>query len=182
MTVVATRDRDLGHAVRLSFGARAASGEPAAPAPVARLPGRARVSRTIPQAFTQGLVYLDGVLYEGTGLERPIDHPQGPPRKRRSAADPEDRSQYFGEGIAVWGNSIAQLTWQSAASASSTTARTFSRTGRSPTTGEGWGLDARRHAPHHERRHVRPALPRSRDAEGDRARSRCATAACRSTT
>ena len=65
------------------------------------------------QAFTQGLVYLDGVLYEGTGL-----HGQSGIRKvkletgeviQQRALDPK----YFGEGIVVWGKSIVQLTWQS---------------------------------------------------------------------
>jgi glutamine cyclotransferase len=64
-------------------------------------------------AFTQGLAYWKGFLYEGTGrygqsslrkvcLEtgevlREVDLPQ----------------QYFGEGIAIMKNEIVQLTWQS---------------------------------------------------------------------
>src|SRR5262245_58460672 len=49
-----------------AFG-QAAQKAPAAAAPVARY----RVVNAFPhdpQAFTQGLVYLDGFLYEGTGL------------------------------------------------------------------------------------------------------------------
>ena len=53
-------------------------------------------------AFTQGLVYLDGVLYEGTGLNG-----QSGIRKVRLETgevlqqQPLDQ-KYFGEGIAVW--------------------------------------------------------------------------------
>jgi len=52
-----------------------------------------------PQAFTQGLVYLDGVLYEGTGLEeqssiRKVKLETGEVLQKRGR-----RRQYFGEGI-----------------------------------------------------------------------------------
>jgi glutaminyl-peptide cyclotransferase len=65
------------------------------------------------QAFTQGLVYLDGVLYEGTGLLgqsgiRKVKLETGEVLQQR-ALDPK----FFGEGIVVWGKSIVQLTWQS---------------------------------------------------------------------
>ena len=66
-----------------------------------------------PTAFTQGLVYLDGALYEGTGLYgestlRKVDLATG--RVLQSVAVPAD---YFGEGIVVWDNRIVQLTWRS---------------------------------------------------------------------
>lgn len=65
------------------------------------------------QAFTQGLVYLDGVLYESTGLHgqsgiRKVKLETGEVLQQRPL-DPK----YFGEGIVVWGKSIVQLTWQS---------------------------------------------------------------------
>jgi glutaminyl-peptide cyclotransferase len=65
------------------------------------------------RAFTQGLVYLDGVLYEGTGLHgqsgiRKVKLETGEVLQQRPL-DPK----YFGEGIVVWGKSIVQLTWQS---------------------------------------------------------------------
>ncbi len=66
-----------------------------------------------PSAYTQGLEWADGALYEGTGL-------YGESSLRRVAlADgaveqgvllPE---QYFGEGITLLGDKIYQLTWQS---------------------------------------------------------------------
>lgn len=64
------------------------------------------------QAFTQGLIYLDGHLYESTGLYgqstlREDDLDTG--RVIREANVP---SQYFGEGLTNWGNTLIQLTWK----------------------------------------------------------------------
>ena len=69
--------------------------------------------RTIAQAFTQGLEYVDGVLYEGTGLNgrsgiRKVKLETGEVLQMQ----PLD-ARYFGEGITVWKNRIIQLTWQS---------------------------------------------------------------------
>jgi glutaminyl-peptide cyclotransferase len=63
-------------------------------------------------AYTQGLVIHNGVLYEGTGLVgesglREVDLETGEVLRRVDLTD--DR---FGEGIAVVGNRIYQLTWQ----------------------------------------------------------------------
>ena len=65
------------------------------------------------QAFTQGLVYVDGVLYEGTGLNgqsaiRKVRLENGEVLQQHRLDD-----KYFGEGIAVWDRTIVQLTWQS---------------------------------------------------------------------
>ena len=64
-------------------------------------------------AFTQGLVFEDGVLYEGTGLN-------GRSTLRRVELETgevlqihELPAQFFGEGVTVYGNDIIQLTWQS---------------------------------------------------------------------
>jgi glutamine cyclotransferase len=66
-----------------------------------------------PTAFTQGLVYTDDILYEGTGLNgastvRKVDLTTGQVIAKRSLP-----STYFGEGIAVLNGKIYQLTWQS---------------------------------------------------------------------
>lgn len=66
-----------------------------------------------PQAFTQGLVYRDGFLYEGTGLNgrstlRKVRLETGEVLEQHALAD-----QYFGEGITDWGDSLLQVTWQS---------------------------------------------------------------------
>jgi glutaminyl-peptide cyclotransferase len=65
------------------------------------------------RAFTEGLVYHDGYLYEGTGLRgqsdlRKVELATGTVVQRR----PLD-AQYFGEGVAVYGDTIVELTWQS---------------------------------------------------------------------
>ena len=92
-----------------------------------------------PGAFTQGLVYADGVLYEGTGL-----HGQSGIRKVRlengevlqaQSIEP----QYFGEGIAVRGNRLFELTWQSGVGFVYDRT-TFRRTSTFSYRGEGWGL------------------------------------------
>ena len=66
-----------------------------------------------PEAFTQGLVYHDGRLYEGTGLRgrstvRIVELETGDVT-RIHHMPPE----YFGEGITILGDTIIQVTWQS---------------------------------------------------------------------
>ena len=66
-----------------------------------------------PLAYTQGLAYSDGYLYEGTGLNgqstlRKVDLQSGL-LYQKITLSPE----YFGEGITVLNNEIFQLTWQS---------------------------------------------------------------------
>ena len=64
-------------------------------------------------AFTQGLVFENGVLYEGTGLRghstlRRVELETGYILQIR-----ELPAQFFGEGVTIYGNKIIQLTWQS---------------------------------------------------------------------
>ncbi len=74
-----------------------------------------RIVHTYPhdaRAFTQGLLFVDGHLYESTGLYgrsslRMVDLETG--RVLQSVAVP---SQYFAEGLAAWGSTLIQLTWQ----------------------------------------------------------------------
>ena len=66
-----------------------------------------------PNAFTQGLVFKDGILYEGTGLRgrstlREVELETGDILRIHELPD-----QFFGEGIVVYGNKIVQLTWKS---------------------------------------------------------------------
>ena len=92
-----------------------------------------------PGAFTQGLVYEDGVLFEGTGLYgqsslRRVDLESGDVLQIYELPD-----KFFGEGITVFGDEIVQLTWKSGQGfvydkASFELLRTFEY----PT--EGWGL------------------------------------------
>ena len=98
-----------------------------------------------PAAFTQGLVYRDGVLYESTGLHgrsslRKVQLETGKVLQRQ-----EIEPQYFAEGLADWGQSLVQLTWQSQAGFVYDL-KTFKRQSSFRYTGEGWGLarDAQR--------------------------------------
>jgi glutamine cyclotransferase len=101
-----------------------------------------RIVNTYPhdrEAFTQGLVVADGVLYEGTGrlgasTLREVDLESG--RVQRWHSLPE---QYFGEGIAVVGDHIYQLTWH--ANLGFIYARaSFEQIGSFAYPTEGWGL------------------------------------------
>ena len=64
-------------------------------------------------AFTEGLFYLNGFLYESTGLEghstiRKVRAGTGEVLQKR-AVPPE----YFGEGIVNWKDHLVSLTWKS---------------------------------------------------------------------
>jgi glutamine cyclotransferase len=64
-------------------------------------------------SFTQGLIYEDGYLYEGTGLNkhssvRKLELATGNVLQKYNLP-----SQYFGEGITILKDKIYQLTWQS---------------------------------------------------------------------
>ncbi len=91
------------------------------------------------EAFTQGLVYLNGVFYEGTGLNgrstiRKVRIENGEVLQIQKLD-----SQYFGEGIAVFGDTLFQLTWTSGIGVLYDVA-SFQRKGTFTYTGEGWGL------------------------------------------
>ncbi len=91
------------------------------------------------EAFTQGLVFRDGVLYEGTGLNgrsslRKVKLETGVVLQQKPLA-----SEHFGEGIAILGNEVVQLTWQSHVAFVYDLA-TFRLLREFKYTGEGWGL------------------------------------------
>jgi glutamine cyclotransferase len=65
------------------------------------------------KAFTQGLVFEDGFLYEGTGLYgkselRKVELETGNVLQQHKLAD-----EFFGEGITIFGDRIIQLTLES---------------------------------------------------------------------
>lgn len=90
-------------------------------------------------AYTEGLFYKDGYLYESTGeagqsTVRKVDLATGETVQRYNLP-----SRYFGEGIVDWKDRLVQLTWQSQIGfvydrASFTLQHTFSYAG------EGWAL------------------------------------------
>jgi glutamine cyclotransferase len=64
------------------------------------------------KAFTQGLVFENGVLYEGTGLPgrstlRKVELETGNILKMYKLS-----SEFFGEGITIYGDNIIQLTYE----------------------------------------------------------------------
>jgi len=98
-------------------------------------------------AFTQGLVYLDGTLYEGTGLYGQSSlrrYPLGAPLDEQTADMVMLDARYFGEGIAVVGEQIFQLTWREGVGLiydRSSLAQTGEfRYNETSGTQEGWGL------------------------------------------
>jgi glutaminyl-peptide cyclotransferase len=90
-------------------------------------------------AFTEGLVFENGFLYESTGLYgnsslRRVDLETGEVLQLRTL-----QSRYFGEGIAIVANKIVQLTWQSHVGFVYDRA-TFSQLQEFEYPTEGWGL------------------------------------------
>jgi glutamine cyclotransferase len=92
-----------------------------------------------PNAFTQGLIFVDGRLYESTGLNgrsslRMVDLSTG-----RVLQKYDVPAEYFAEGLTDWGSNLIQLTWQAHLGFvydrfSFSQVRTFQYDG------EGWGL------------------------------------------
>jgi len=64
-------------------------------------------------AFTQGLVYENGILYEGTGEKTKSSLRRVRLETGEVLNQLDLGSEFFGEGIALWDNKIYQLTWQS---------------------------------------------------------------------
>jgi glutaminyl-peptide cyclotransferase len=92
-----------------------------------------------PKAYTQGLEYSGGVLYEGTGMKgqsgvRKVDLETG-----KVIQELKIHPQYFGEGITVTAGKLFQVTWKDRAGfvydpKTLKEIRTFTYFG------EGWGL------------------------------------------
>lgn len=92
-----------------------------------------------PNAYTQGLAFRDGFLYEGTGLQgrsslRKVRLETGEVLQRVDLAP-----EFFGEGIAILNNQVFQLTWQSQAGFVYALGD-FHPMRRFSYRGEGWGL------------------------------------------
>ena len=64
-------------------------------------------------AFTEGLVFEDGVLYEGTGLNGYSNLRIVKLETGETLQIYELPPQFFGEGVTIYGNKIIQLTWKS---------------------------------------------------------------------
>ncbi|MGZ8378829.1 MAG: glutaminyl-peptide cyclotransferase [Gemmatirosa sp.] len=92
-----------------------------------------------PEAFTQGLFFVNGQLYETTGIEgqselRKVDLRTGAVQMRRGLPAP-----YFGEGSVALDGRLYQLTWKNGRAFVYDLA-TFQPRDTLTYTGEGWGL------------------------------------------
>lgn len=63
-------------------------------------------------AFTEGLFYLDGYLYESTGLEHQSSIRKVRPETGEIVQKHEIPEQYFGEGIVNWKDRLIELTYK----------------------------------------------------------------------
>ena len=91
------------------------------------------------QAFTQGLLFTDGTLYESTGhygqsTVRLVDLDSGDIKKSVALAP-----RYFGEGMVNWQDKLINITWKSR-TAFVFDKESFEEVGRFSYLGEGWGL------------------------------------------
>lgn len=92
-----------------------------------------------PEAFTQGLIYDRGELYESTGLRgksslRRVELATGKVLQINRLDD-----RYFGEGLTLWQDRLLQLTWV-AQTGLIYDRETFEETGSFSYPTEGWGL------------------------------------------
>jgi glutamine cyclotransferase len=90
-------------------------------------------------AYTQGLIFLDGILWESTGQYgssslRKVELKTGKVLKKISVPQ-----KYFAEGITVFNKKVFQLTWQEQKGFIYDT-DTLQKQGEFTYTGEGWGL------------------------------------------
>jgi glutamine cyclotransferase len=91
------------------------------------------------RAYTQGLIFLDGMLWESTGQYgasslRKVELKSGKVIKQISVP-----KNYFAEGMTVFHNKVFQLTWQEH-KGFIYDPNTFQKQGEFSYTGEGWGL------------------------------------------
>jgi glutamine cyclotransferase len=96
-----------------------------------------------PKAFTQGLEFHDGVLYEGTGGKdddpffsslRKVDYATGKVLQKHDLP-----REFFGEGITILNDKIYQLTWREF-TAFEYDLKDFKLLRELRYSGEGWGL------------------------------------------
>jgi glutaminyl-peptide cyclotransferase len=131
----------LATVVTVAAAATSVCAKPAARAP-ATVGFHLKVVRVYPhdaRAFTQGLLFLDGKLYESTGLNghssvRRVDLTSG--QVEQESKLPAD---IFGEGLARVGQRLIQLTWKNHKALVWDLA-TFTKASELAYDGEGWGL------------------------------------------
>jgi glutaminyl-peptide cyclotransferase len=91
------------------------------------------------ESYTEGFFYLDGLFYEGTGLNGHSAIMVTQPETGKSVQRLDIPQQYFGEGIVDWGPYLYEWTWRSHI------CFVYDRFSlreikRLPYSGEGWGM------------------------------------------
>jgi len=94
---------------------------------------------TDPEAFTQGLLFHDGRLLESTGLYGRSSLREADPTTGRVLRRVALEERFFGEGLALVGDRLIQLTWREQIALVYDLA-TFTELERWSYEGEGWGL------------------------------------------
>ncbi len=92
-------------------------------------------------AYTQGLVYEDGCFYESTGLTRKSSLRKVKIDNGSVLQSVNLEDEYFGEGLAMVGDKLMQLTWTSH-KGFVYDKKTFERLSEFNVATEGWGLSA----------------------------------------
>ena len=127
----------------LSSAAQAGQGAVAAPREPTRVPVfSATIVARYPHdrtAFTEGLLWHDGALYESTGQERQSDVRRVSLKDGKILARARIDPAQFGEGLALWKDQLVSLTWHDGI-AHRWDVRTLKPKGQNRYTGEGWGL------------------------------------------
>lgn len=97
------------------------------------------------EAYTQGLVFYDGALFESTGLYgssslRRVELKSGKVKKKVEVA-----REYFAEGMTIFGDKVFQLTWQ-AQKGFVYDLKKLQQEGEFTYEGQGWGLTHDNHS------------------------------------
>jgi glutamine cyclotransferase len=92
-----------------------------------------------PAAFTQGLVIVDGQMYESTGLNGRSTLRRDNLVTGQVMQEKDIPQQFFDEGLTDWGNTLIQLTWK-AHTAFIYDRKTFNLVKTLHYPWEGWGL------------------------------------------
>jgi glutaminyl-peptide cyclotransferase len=101
-----------------------------------------RIVKTYPhdsEAFTEGLFYLNGDLYESTGQYGTSDIRQVRLTDGKVIRSVSLPARYFGEGVVNWGDELISLTWRNHVGFR-WDRETFTQKGSFSYPGEGWAL------------------------------------------
>ena len=147
-TIRSIRTTAITSVVAVMVATGASSDDSAAPAPPPAPPDTTIASYSYrivqqfphdPAAFTQGLVYVDSLFIESTGLTYQSTLRRVEPVTGDVIDFVRLPDSWFGEGAAVWGDTIVQLTWRNHV-AVVYDKNTFAAIDTFTYSTEGWGL------------------------------------------